>query len=228
MLEKSLEYVLPHFNQRPESVLIDTIVIHYTGKKDCVSWYLEALEIGVSAHYLISKQGKIFAVVPEHLRAWHAGESSWMGREKVNDFSIGIELDNNGNEPFSIEQMLYLVKLIQELIAKYSISHLRVLGHSDVAPSRKRDPGKLFDWKFLAKNNIGIIPPKTALAIPETRKIQEMLAQYGYKIEITGEFEQQTLNVMQAFNDHFNQECTTHWDDYSQGALNELLSYLLK
>lgn len=228
MLEKSLEYVLPHFNERPEAVPIDTIIIHYTGKKDCVSWYLEALEIEVSAHYLISKQGKIFSVVPEHLRAWHAGKSFWRGQEKVNDFSIGIELDNNGNEPFPMEQMNSLVKLSHELITRYPINPLKVLGHSDVAPNRKRDPGKFFDWAYLAQNNIGVMPTKSALTISDTRKIQEMLSQYGYKIDVTGEIDQQTSDVMQAFNDHFNQECKTHWDEYSQGALHELLGYLLK
>ena len=204
---------------------IDTIVIHYTEKKDDLDWHLAALELKVSAHYLINKNGKIFSVVPDHLRAWHAGESCWRGREKVNDFSIGIELDNNGREEFSKALMDSLIALCHELIKLHPIDQYNIIGHSDVAPGRKGDPGKLFNWKLLAENGIGIMPKKLVEAsIPETKVIQKMLAEYGYNIDITGEMDQRTLNVMKAFNEHFNQKCLEDWDINSQAALVSLLS----
>lgn len=226
MLKKSNRFSLPHFNERPPNSNIDTIVIHYTEKKDIITWYNEALEIGVSAHYLISKQGEIYSVVSDNFRAWHAGESFWRGRNNVNDFSIGIELDNNGKEPFSNLLMHTLSQLCHELISIYPINKFNIVGHSDVAPSRKADPGKFFDWNFLAQNNIGIMPPILLEAgIKNITTIQRMLADYGYKIDISGIKDQQTINVMKAFNMHFNQNCKEEWNKNSQGILEYLLKY---
>lgn len=225
MLQRSLEYRSPNFNERPENTKIDTIVIHYTEKKDDITWHLEALELKVSAHYLINREGKIFSVVPDHLRAFHAGKSFWRGREKVNDFSIGIELDNNGKEKFSSSLMKSLISLCNELTQKHPIDPHNIIGHSDVAPGRKSDPGRLFDWRLLAENGIGLMPKNLVptTVIPNIEAVQKMLSEYGYKIEVTGVLDQKTLDVMKAFNEHFNQECLKNWDIKSQIMLESLL-----
>ncbi|MCT4635647.1 MAG: N-acetylmuramoyl-L-alanine amidase [Rickettsiales bacterium] len=225
MLPKSLEYRSPNFNERPENTKIDTIVIHYTEKEDDVTWHLEALELKVSAHYLINREGKVFSVVPDHLRAFHAGKSFWRGREKVNDFSIGIELDNNGKENFSDALMDSLISLCKELIYKHPIDPFNIIGHSDVAPGRKSDPGRLFDWDLLAKNGIGVMPKNLVptTVIPNIEAIQMMFSEYGYKIEVNGVLDQSTLDVMKAFNEHFNQRCLENWDIKSQMMLESLL-----
>jgi N-acetylmuramoyl-L-alanine amidase len=225
MPQKNLEYISPNFNERPENTKIDTIVIHYTEKKDDITWHLEALELKVSAHYLINRDGKIFSVVPDHLRAFHAGKSFWRGKEKVNDFSIGIELDNNGKEEFSSALMSSLISLCKELIYKHPIDPFNIIAHSDIAPGRKSDPGRLFDWGLLAKEGIGIMPKNliSTTVIPDIKIIQSMLNKYGYKIGITGVLDQNTLSVMKSFNEHFNQECLQNWDIKSQMMLETLL-----
>lgn len=228
MLQKSLEYISPNFNERPDNTKIDTIVIHYTEKRDDITWHLEALELKVSAHYLINREGKIFSVVPDHLRAFHAGKSFWRGRDKVNDFSIGIELDNNGKEEFSGPLMGSLMSLCHELMRNHPIDQSNIIGHSDVSPGRKSDPGRLFDWEMLAEEGIGIIPKNFILTtvIPDIKTIQSMLGKYGYKIDATGILDQVTLDVMKAFNEHFNQECLQNWDMKSQMMLESLLNSL--
>lgn len=228
MLQKSLEYISPNFNERPNNTKIDTIVIHYTEKKDDITWHLEALELKVSAHYLINREGNIFSVVPDHLRAFHAGKSFWRGRDKVNDFSIGIELDNNGKEEFSGPLMDSLISLCHELMRNHPIDQSNIIGHSDVAPGRKSDPGRLFDWEMLAEEGIGIIPKNfiSTTVMPDIKTIQSMLGKYGYKIDATGILDQATLEVMKAFNEHFNQECLQNWDMKSQVMLESLLNSL--
>jgi len=229
MLTISHEFMSPNFGIRPDGVLIDTIIIHYTEMKDDISAInrLCDVEAEVSAHYLINKQGKIFGLVPNLLRAWHAGPSCWNEREKANDYSIGIELDNNGKEEFSSAQMKSLIDLCHELQQMHPINPFYVLGHSDIIPSRKFDPGRLFNWQLLAQNGIGIYPETMIPApIPDTKTIQMMLAKYGYKIEITGVMDQLTVDVMRAFNEHFNPKCQEVWNENSQGQLNALLKLL--
>jgi N-acetylmuramoyl-L-alanine amidase len=225
MLKKSYDYISPNFGTRPEGMIIDSIIIHYTEVKDditALNVYMQP-ESEISPHYLINKQGKIFSVVPEHLRAWHAGPSCWRGREKVNDFSIGIELDNNGREEFSISLMSSLIELCNELIKSHPIDPFNIVGHSDIIPSRKFDPGRLFNWKELAKHGIGIFPEKLEeVPVPKIHVIQSMLAKYGYKIDITGSLDPLTLDVMRAFNEHFNPKCMETWSKESQSVLHAL------
>ncbi len=231
MLKKSYEFISPNFGHRPEGMSIDTIIIHYTDMKNDISALNRLCDkkAEVSTHYLINKDGKIFSLVPDHLRAWHAGPSHWMGRDKVNDFSIGIELDNNCYENFTDELMKSLIALCHELIQIHPIHSSHILGHSDIVPSRKFDPGRLFNWQLLAKNGIGIYPETNGKTqIPKLDEIQAMLAQYGYKILITGIMDRQTIDVMRAFNEHFNPKCYDVWSETSQAKLNALLSYLLK
>jgi N-acetylmuramoyl-L-alanine amidase len=216
MIEINHEFTSPNFGIRPVGIAIDTIIIHYTDMKDDIS-ALNRLcdrQAEVSSHYLINKQGKIFSLVPDHLRAWHAGPSCWMNRHKVNDFSIGIELDNNGYEEFSSELMHSLIALCHQLIKNHPINPFYILGHSDIVPNRKFDPGRLFNWRLLANNGIGIYPEKTTGAKTlKLEEIQSMLAKYGYEILVSGIMDKQTIDVMRAFNEHFNPECYDVWSE---------------
>lgn len=136
------------------------MVIHYTAMASTQ----EALErlcnptVEVSAHYLVSEQGEVLALVPEEMRAWHAGAGSWGGLADINSRSIGIELANRGAHPFSHPQMLALERLLAELLARWSIPPERVIGHSDMAPDRKFDPGPRFDWRRLARQGLSVWP----------------------------------------------------------------------
>ncbi|MEK6734012.1 MAG: N-acetylmuramoyl-L-alanine amidase [Pseudomonadota bacterium] len=226
MLKKSNKYISPNYGNRPENTIIDTIVIHYTEMLDDISAInrLCDVEAEVSSHYLVSKKGEIFCLVPDHLRAWHAGPSCWRGKENVNNYSIGIELDNNGREPFSAALMNSLIKLCHELMEEHPIDKFNIVGHSDIIPSRKFDPGRLFNWQILAENGIGVFLKETEeVKMPDITITQEMLSSYGYKIEITGILDQSTEDVMRAFNEHFNPTCLKIWNEKSQGILQALL-----
>ena len=155
MTIKIIQKKSPNFNQRPKSSRINSIVIHYTGMKT----FNEALKrlcdknSKVSSHYLIGKDGKVINLVDEKNRAWHAGISEWKGVKNINDISIGIELENPGHEfgytPYSKKQMDALIFLCKQLKKKYHITEDWVLGHSDIAPGRKLDPGEKFDWSAI-------------------------------------------------------------------------------
>jgi N-acetylmuramoyl-L-alanine amidase len=162
------------------------LVLHYTGLRTCAD-ALDRLcdsEAKVSAHYLIDEDGTTYALVAEDRRAWHAGVSFWRGVRDVNARSLGIELANPGHEfgyrPYPEAQMRALLELGQDLLARHAIPPRNVIGHSDVAPARKKDPGELFDWPWLAQRGIGLWPDKVApVAAPES-EVLEMLGAYGY------------------------------------------------
>ena len=154
----------PNHGPRPAGTRIDMLVLHYTGMADAES-ALERLcdpSTAVSAHYLIDRDGATTALVREERRAWHAGVASWHGASDINDRSIGIELVNPGHQwgylPFPPEQMTALAGLCRGIVARHPIPPRRILGHSDVAPLRKSDPGELFDWRGLARAGIGWWP----------------------------------------------------------------------
>lgn len=154
----------PNHDARPQGAAIDMLVLHYTGMKTAE----EALarlcdpEAKVSAHYTIDRTGRVYAHVPEERRAWHAGVSYWAGERNVNARSIGIEIVNPGHEfgyePFTEPQIAALIDLAGGILARHPIPPSRVLGHSDVAPARKQDPGELFPWAHLADFGIGLWP----------------------------------------------------------------------
>ena len=152
------KYKSPNYNSRQNSK-IKLIIIHYTALKnieDSIS-YLCNKEKKVSSHYLISQNGTAYNLVDDKFRAWHAGKSFWQGITDINSVSIGIELDFSPygtNNNFSFKMMFSLKLLINKIQKKYKISKKNVLAHSDIAPFRKKDPGKYFPWKSLSKSNI--------------------------------------------------------------------------
>ncbi len=152
------KYKSPNYNSRNKSK-IQLIIIHYTAlsnSKEAIS-YLCTKENKVSAHYLISQDGEIYYLVNERFRAWHAGQSYWQNIVDINSYSIGIELDynpNGTNNKFSPKMISSLKKLILKIKDKYKINKKNILAHSDIAPFRKKDPGKYFSWKLLENEKI--------------------------------------------------------------------------
>ena len=141
---------------------IKVIVIHYTGMQSEVDALnrLTDFKSKVSCHYLINEKGQIICIIPCNHTAWHAGKSRWGKLSSLNKYSIGIELVNPGHnfgyKKFRKKQISALIQLIKKLIKKYNINKKNIVGHSDIAPLRKKDPGEKFPWKILAKSNIGI------------------------------------------------------------------------
>lgn len=207
---------------RPVGVAVDILLIHYTGMRSAAA-ALERLtdpEAKVSSHYLIDEDGAIYAMVPEAERAWHAGVAYWAGERDINSRSIGIELANPGHEfgyrVFPRVQLGALIELAGDILCRHPIPPERVLGHSDVAPARKQDPGELFEWCYLARAGIGVWPfaDKSPIAEgmhqsqPDDRRLaafQRDLARFGYEIEATGDMDQTTGLVTKAFQRHFRQ-----------------------
>ena len=158
----------PNFDTR-EAHPVDMLVLHYTGMKTGA----EALErlcnrdSRVSAHYVVDMDGTVIRLVAEDRRAWHAGISSWRGHTNINQRSIGIEIVNAGHDhgyhPFPAAQMKMVTMLCRDILSRHDIPARNVVGHSDIAPSRKEDPGELFDWKTLAKLGIGLFPSPSPL-----------------------------------------------------------------
>ena len=197
------------------------IILHYTaGNRD--SSLKTLTENEVSAHYLVSdnKLEPVYSLVNENKRAWHAGVSDWKGRNNLNDTSIGIEIVNDGDvsgtfvpyKDFQIKEVAVLVKYLAD---KYEIPATNILGHSDIAPQRKSDPGPLFPWKELyTKYNIGMWYDndtknsyereyETKLSMIPVSDVQRELNKFGYGISITGSWDKQTKNVIKAFQHHF-------------------------
>lgn len=205
----------PNFNDRPGDGRVDMLILHYTGMRTAA----EALErlcdpaAKVSAHYQIDEDGTVWRLVAEEKRAWHAGISSWRGRHDINNASIGIELVNPGHEfgyrAFPEPQMAALEALARGILARHAIPPRHVLGHSDVAPNRKQDPGELFDWPRLARAGIGFWPgfPAAAGALPlEPARIQLLLGEIGYPCPQNGVLDGETAAVIAAFQRHYRPE----------------------
>jgi N-acetylmuramoyl-L-alanine amidase len=145
---------------RRGGVLPDLIVIHYTAMPTAAEACARLCdpEAEVSAHYLIDEAGSVLPLVPEELRAWHAGAGAWGMVTDVNSRSIGIELANPGDQPFPEAQMAALERLLADLMHRWQIAPERVIGHSDMAPARKGDPGPRFDWRRLALQGLAVWP----------------------------------------------------------------------
>ncbi len=182
------ERLSPNFNDR--DLPISMVVIHYTemgSAEDALNRLCDG-DAGVSAHYLISEAGEVTRLVPDDKRAWHAGVSFWRGHRDVNSASIGIELDHPGHaygyRPFAEAQIDALVPLLHRLVKEYDIPRSNIVGHSDVAPARKTDPGELFPWDRLAEYRLALPKPTIALGDPFDNDGAFYLAleRFGYDI----------------------------------------------
>lgn len=169
-------YPSPNFGDRRGGARPRLIVLHYTAMDSLAAARARLCdpETEVSAHWLISRDGRPERLVDETKRAWHAGAGGWAGLEDINSQSIGIELDNTGLNPFSAPQMAALERLLAGMMARWSIPPAGVIGHSDLAPGRKADPGRRFDWRALARAGLSIWPghrgdPAAPLAATLTR-----------------------------------------------------------
>jgi len=194
----------PSPNHGPRAGAVDMLVLHYTGMRS-VEEALARLcspTAAVSAHYLVGEDGMVWRLVDEDRRAWHAGVSSWRGQRDVNGASIGIELANPGHEfgyrAFPETQMAALEALARGILARHAIPARNVVGHSDVAPARKQDPGELFDWPRLARAGIGLWPAEPVTTAPAApAEAQRLLAAIGYATD------EAAALVLAAFQRHF-------------------------
>jgi N-acetylmuramoyl-L-alanine amidase len=170
----------PNFDQRRPNF----VVLHHTSNNTAE----EALSTltnrarGVSSHYLIDRSGRLYYLVDERQRAWHAGASYWAGQRDLNSSSIGIELDNNGQEPFAEPQIVTLLALLGDLKTRYKLPAPAFLGHSDVAPGRKVDPSALFPWKRLAEHGFGLWCDPPYPAVPLGLDAALLLQAFGYNV----------------------------------------------
>jgi N-acetylmuramoyl-L-alanine amidase len=199
--------------------VVDMLILHYTGmtSADAACELLCSPDSGVSCHYLVGEDGAITQMVGEEMRAWHAGVSSWKGETDTNSRSIGIEIHNPGHwlgyRDFPEAQMEAVIALCGDILSRHAIPPEHVLAHSDVAPGRKIDPGERFGWARLHAHGIGHwVPPDAPDATPltgdELRSYQRLLARYGYGIGETGECDEVTLKVTDAFRRHFQPDQT--------------------
>jgi len=221
-----IERSSPNHDARPNGAGVDLLVMHYTGMKtpDAALARLCDPASKVSSHYMIDEDGGIYALVPESARAWHAGVSWWAGKPDVNSRSIGIEMVNPGHEfgyhAFSDEQIDALIALSRDILRRHAIPPRNVVGHSDIAPNRKQDPGELFPWHVLAASGVGLWPKPHHAALPIS--FEKALRRYGYGIapDTKATLEETII----AFQRHFRPE---KLDGVMDGECEALLAALL-
>lgn len=178
----------PNFDERAAPVSM--IVLHYTGMADADAALarLTDPQAKVSAHYLVDEDGRLVNLVPEDKRAWHAGRSHWRGITDINSASIGIEIVNPGHDhgyrPFPDAQIEALIPLVADIKDRHAITRGNIVGHSDIAPTRKRDPGELFPWGRLARLRLALPRPTRNLLDPEWSDAGFLLAleRFGYEV----------------------------------------------
>lgn len=168
----------PNHGERRDGGRPELVVLHYTGMKDAASARARLCDpqSQVSAHWLLYEDGTPECLVPEERRAWHAGAGAWRGRGDVNSRSIGIEIVNPGDRPFPARQMRGLEKLLAQILSRWSIPARGVIGHSDMAPGRKTDPGPRFDWQRLARMGLSVWPAAPGPDLP----LAQSLTAIGY------------------------------------------------
>jgi N-acetylmuramoyl-L-alanine amidase len=209
----TIERPSPNHDTRGASP-VDMLVLHYTGMQTGEAALARMCDPAakVSAHYMVEEDGRVFRLVPEDRRAWHAGVSCWRGHRDINARSIGIELVNPGHEfgyrDFPDAQIAALVVLARGILDRHPIPARNVVGHSDVAPARKTDPGERFPWRALAAAGIGLWPRQagTTQASDPAGAVgpaQRGLARIGYTIDITGVLDDATQQVVTAFQRRF-------------------------
>lgn len=177
----------PNRDARPAGARVELVILHYTGMSSAAA-ALDRLcdpSAKVSAHYLVEEDGTLWSLVDESERAWHAGISWWRGRERLNDVSIGVELVNPGHahglRSFPDRQLRALEVLLGELFTRWSIGPAGVLGHADVAPERKLDPGERFPWRRLARAGLAIWPERAIARPPDPGEADRLAALIGYR-----------------------------------------------
>ena len=173
------EFPSPNHGERRGGVRPSLVVLHYTGMASCDEARARLCDASaeVSAHWLISEAGVAEALVPEDRRAWHAGAGAWAGSDDVNSQSIGIELANPGDRPFAEAQMVAVERLLAEVMARWDIPARGVIAHSDMAPTRKGDPGRRFDWRRLALQGLAVWPVAVEADVAD---FWDDLAAFGY------------------------------------------------
>jgi N-acetylmuramoyl-L-alanine amidase len=219
------------------------IMLHYTGMESGVA----ALQLltnplsEVSCHYLVWEDGRIFQLVPEAARAWHAGRGSWNGESDLNSHSIGIEIVNGGHRfglpPYPAVQIEAVIALCRDIMARHGMPAGHLLAHSDTAPTRKEDPGEHFPWQVLAQAGVGLWPasealPETATALYQSgdegqpvRALQALLVLIGYPVEITGVYDALTESVIKAVQRRY---CPARVTGIADGATLAVLKGLAR
>jgi len=242
MQVKHIERPSPNFDERTGVDVPDILLLHYTGMRTCAEAVARLTDAAarVSAHYTVDEDGTVYAHVPERLRAWHAGVSSWRGATDINARSVGIEIVNPGHEfgyrAFPDAQIDAVIALGRAIVARHRVPQRNVIGHSDVAPGRKTEPGELFPWKRLADAGLGIwvearagseAPLAGGAMGPQVAALQAALADYGYGIDATGAFDERTVAVVEAFQRHFRQrQVDGVADAETQAILQALIAVL--
>ncbi len=220
------------------------LVLHYTGMQTAETAIARLCDpvAKVSAHYVVDESGVVAALVDEAHCAWHAGVSHWRGFRNVNEISIGVEVVNPGHEwgyrPFPRQQMKAVAQLCKSIVERNGIAARNVVGHSDIAPQRKTDPGELFEWEWLASQGVGTWPfkevkvPQKVLPVlregatgDEVLWLQTSLASFGYSVPQNGMFDVLTRNVVVAFQRHFRPgDIGGIWDGECAVRLEALLA----
>ena len=191
------------------------VIIHHTAQNACDETLktFTMVTTQVSAHYVICKDGTVHHMLNDYLRAWHGGIARWGNLTDVNSSSIGIELDNNGFEPFSDAQINSLLHVLASLKRKYNIPTANFIGHGDIAPTRKNDPNVYFPWKLLAQKGFGIwYSDTTSVTVPENFNSLDALRVIGYDIR-------DTSAAILAFKRHFEQDTTRVLNDADKKVL---------
>ncbi|GHF23009.1 N-acetylmuramoyl-L-alanine amidase [Kordiimonas sediminis] len=230
------QWVSPNFDDRPDGVSPDMLVLHYTGMESAQA-ALERLcdpAFEVSAHYLVDEDGQLYALVDEDKRAWHAGISRWGDRVGINQYSIGIEIVNPGHEfgyqDFTDKQMKRVLDLVHDIRRRHVIPDTGIVGHSDIAPDRKDDPGEKFPWQWLAANGVGIalsegeLPPETEHATEpyvteasdaaQITAVQKQFTAIGYPLDPDGLYSPYMRSIVTAFQRRWRQSVVNGNIDY--------------
>ncbi|USG60413.1 N-acetylmuramoyl-L-alanine amidase [Sneathiella marina] len=241
MVEKTIWQPSPNFDDRGDGVPTDMLVLHYTGMETGAAALARLTEENsqVSAHYLVEEDGTVFQLVEEKNRAWHAGVSAWRGETNINARSIGIEIVNPGHEfgyrAFPDNQMASVADLSKDIVERHGIQPTHVVGHSDVAPARKEDPGELFAWEKLSEIGVGIWFGKgwrADLTRPSlhvgsegdiVQRLREHLRGIGYGVAEIGLFDDELSVVIKAFQRHWRPNLIDGVaDSETQSAVEEI------
>src|SRR6201986_5491433 len=229
-----------NYGDRNKGRVADMVCCHYTGMRHAEGAIARLCSAGtdVSAHYIVLEDGRIVQSVPESKRAWHAGEAFWAGEEDINSCSIGIEIINRGHDwgypEYPLRQIAAVIALCRGIMLRRNVPSHRVLGHSDVAPTRQKDPGEKFPWHSMANSGVGHWVQPAPIVRGETiklgtisddvRNLQVALARYGYGIADNGKYDAATMEVVTAFQRHFRPARVDGIADHS--TLNTLQALL--